>query len=73
MVMADQADFVINEEQQRTAAMDASIPYDGNFRRRERERMEKYQGLSEELERAWKVRGAVVTLVTTRYLKKYLT
>ncbi|KAK7925436.1 hypothetical protein WMY93_007746 [Mugilogobius chulae] len=36
---------------------------DGNIRRKEHEKLEKYQGLREELEKAWKVKATVVPVV----------
>ncbi|KAK7877660.1 hypothetical protein WMY93_031672 [Mugilogobius chulae] len=54
---------VVDKEQRRAVVVDVSIPSDGNIRRKEHEKLEKYQGLREELEKAWKVKATVVPVV----------
>ncbi|XP_051914448.1 uncharacterized protein LOC127596235 [Hippocampus zosterae] len=55
MVMANQPDIVIIDKGQRKAVVvDVAVPSDGNIRKKEHEKLEKYQGLREVLERAWK-------------------
>uniref|UniRef100_A0A3B5PPD0 Reverse transcriptase domain-containing protein n=1 Tax=Xiphophorus maculatus TaxID=8083 RepID=A0A3B5PPD0_XIPMA len=64
MVMANQPDIVVVDKQQRKAVViDVAIPSDCNIRKKEHEKLEKYQGLREELERAWKVKTTVVPVV----------
>ncbi|XP_051916213.1 uncharacterized protein LOC127597287 isoform X2 [Hippocampus zosterae] len=64
MVMANQPDIVIIDKGQRKAVVvDVAVPSDGNIRKKEHEKLEKYQGLREELERAWKVKVTVVPVV----------
>ncbi|KAK7930437.1 hypothetical protein WMY93_006832 [Mugilogobius chulae] len=64
MVMANQPDIVVvDKEQRRAVVVDVAIPSDGNIRRKEHEKLEKYQGLREELEKAWKVKATVVPVV----------
>ncbi|KAK7886240.1 hypothetical protein WMY93_025861 [Mugilogobius chulae] len=64
MVMANQPDIVVvDKEQRRPVVVDVAIPSDGNIRRKEHEKLEKYQGLREELEKAWKVKATVVPVV----------
>ncbi|KAF7653103.1 hypothetical protein LDENG_00087170 [Lucifuga dentata] len=55
---------VVNKEQKRTAVISVAIPNDGNIRKKEQEKPEKYQGLKEELDEMWKVKSTVVTAVT---------
>ncbi|CAL9694852.1 unnamed protein product [Knipowitschia caucasica] len=55
---------VVVDKGQRTAVVvDVAIPSDGNIRKKEHEKLEKYQGLREELERAWRVKVTVVPVV----------
>ncbi|KAK7886230.1 hypothetical protein WMY93_025851 [Mugilogobius chulae] len=62
--MANQPDIVVvDKEQRRAVVVDVVIPSDGNIRRKEHEKLEKYQGLREELEKAWKVKATVVPVV----------
>lgn len=64
MVMANQPDIVVvDKKQSRAVVVDIAIPSDGNIRKKEHEKLEKYQGLKEELERAWKVKASVVPVV----------
>ncbi|XP_054913489.1 uncharacterized protein LOC129377515 [Poeciliopsis prolifica] len=64
MVMANQPDIVVVDKHQRKAVVvDVAIPSDCNIRKKEHEKLEKYQGLREELERAWKVKTTVVPVV----------
>ena len=64
MVMANQPDIVvIDKEQRKAVVVDIAIPSDCNIRKKEHEKVEKYQGLKEELERAWKVKASVVPVV----------
>ncbi|KAK7929498.1 hypothetical protein WMY93_005893 [Mugilogobius chulae] len=52
MVMANQPDIVVvDKEQRRAVVVDVAIPSDGNIRRKEHEKLERYQGLREELEK----------------------
>ena len=43
--------------------IDVAIPSDSNLRRKEHKRIEKYQGLREELEKMWGVKATVVPVV----------
>uniref|UniRef100_A0A087XGF1 Reverse transcriptase zinc-binding domain-containing protein n=2 Tax=Poecilia formosa TaxID=48698 RepID=A0A087XGF1_POEFO len=64
MVMANQPDIVVVDKEQRKAVVvDVAIPSDHNIRKKEHEKLEKYQGLREELEKAWKVKTTVVPVV----------
>ncbi|XP_065326275.1 butyrophilin subfamily 2 member A2-like [Pelmatolapia mariae] len=52
MVVANQPDIVVVEKQKKTAVViDGVVPNDTNIRKKEHEKLEKYQGLREELER----------------------
>ena len=42
---------------------DVAVPSDSNIKKKEYEKLEKYQGLKEELERTWKVKVKVVPLM----------
>uniref|UniRef100_A0A3P9HPM2 Gypsy retrotransposon integrase-like protein 1 n=1 Tax=Oryzias latipes TaxID=8090 RepID=A0A3P9HPM2_ORYLA len=55
MVMANQPDIVaVDKEQRKDVVVDVAVPSEGNIRKKEHENLEKYQGLREELEKAWK-------------------
>ena len=43
--------------------MDVAIPSDSNIREEEHEELEKYQGLKEELEKAWTVKATLEPVV----------
>ena len=43
--------------------IDVALPSDSNIRKKEYEKLEKYQGIKEELERTWKVKAKVVPVV----------
>ncbi|KAF7643739.1 hypothetical protein LDENG_00234400 [Lucifuga dentata] len=55
---------VVDKEQKRAIVTDVAVPADSNIRKKEHEKIEKYQGLKEELERTWKVKSKVVPVVT---------
>ena len=56
-VLANQPDVVVVDKDQKTAVViDVAVPSDSNIRKKEYEKLEKYQGLKEELERMWKVK-----------------
>ena len=58
LMMANQPDVVVVDKRQRTAVVeDVAIPRDGNIRKKEHEKLEKYQ----ELEKMWSVKAAVVS------------
>ena len=62
--MANQADIVVVDKHQRTAVMvDVAIQSDGNIIKKEHEKLKKYQGLKEELEKMWSGKAAVVPIV----------
>ncbi|KAF7664173.1 hypothetical protein LDENG_00185720 [Lucifuga dentata] len=50
-VLANQPDtVVVDKEQKRAIVIDVAVPADSNIRKKEHEKIEKYQGLKEELE-----------------------
>ncbi|KAF7666275.1 hypothetical protein LDENG_00113730, partial [Lucifuga dentata] len=60
-LLANQPDVVVvDKEQKRAVVIDVAVPADSNIRKKEHEKIEKYQGLKEELERTWKVKSKVV-------------
>ncbi|XP_078791071.1 uncharacterized protein LOC111949134 [Oryzias latipes] len=64
MGTANQPDIVeVDKEQRKAIVVDVAVPSDGNIRKKEHEKLEKYQGLREELEKAWKVKVTVVPVV----------
>ncbi|CAI5660153.1 unnamed protein product [Oreochromis niloticus] len=64
MVVANQPDIVVVDKQKKTAVViDVAVPNDSNIRKKEHEKLEKYQGLREELERMWRVKVTVVPVV----------
>ncbi|KAF7655229.1 hypothetical protein LDENG_00059120 [Lucifuga dentata] len=54
---------VVNKEQKRVVVIDVAIPSDGNIKKKEHEKLEKYQRLKEELDQMWKVKSTVVPVV----------
>ncbi|KAF7643158.1 hypothetical protein LDENG_00244290 [Lucifuga dentata] len=54
---------VVDKEQKRTILIDVAVPADSNIRKKEHQKIQKYQGLKEELERTWKVKSKVVPVV----------
>ena len=63
-LLANKADIVVvDKEQKRTVVIDVGIPADANIRKKEHEKIEKYQGLKEQLEQMWKVKASVVPVV----------
>ena len=54
---------MVDKEQKRAVVIDVAIPVDANIRKKEHEKIEKYQGLKEQLERMWKVKASVVPVV----------
>ncbi|CAI5667744.1 unnamed protein product [Oreochromis niloticus] len=61
MVVANQPDIVVVDKQEKTAVViDVAVPNDSNIRKKEHEKLEKYQGLREELEKMWREKVTVV-------------
>ncbi|KAF7655094.1 hypothetical protein LDENG_00060930, partial [Lucifuga dentata] len=64
-LLANQPDMVVvDKEQKRAVVIDVAVPADSNIRKKEHQKIQKYQGLKEELERMWKVKSKVVPVVT---------
>ena len=64
MVRAYQPDIVVVDKQvKKVVVVDVAIPSDYNIRRKEREELEKYQVLGEELERMRGVKASAVPVV----------
>ncbi|XP_068190807.1 uncharacterized protein [Antennarius striatus] len=63
-LLANKPDIVVmDKEQKRAVVIDVAIPADANIRKKEHEKIEKYQGLKEQLEQMWKVKVNVVPVV----------
>ncbi|KAF7645372.1 hypothetical protein LDENG_00205860, partial [Lucifuga dentata] len=64
-LLANQPDMVVvvDKEQKRAIVTDVAVPADSNIRKKEHEKIQKYQGLKEELEWTWKVKSKVVPMV----------
>ena len=63
-LLANQPDIVVvDKERKRAVVIDVAIPADANIRKKEHEKVDKYQGLREQLERMWKVKASVVPVV----------
>ncbi|KAF7663723.1 hypothetical protein LDENG_00203700, partial [Lucifuga dentata] len=63
-LLANQPDMVVvDKEQKRAVVIDMAVPADSNIRKKEHQKIQKYQGLKEELERTWKVKSKVVPVV----------
>ncbi|TWW73485.1 hypothetical protein D4764_15G0008790 [Takifugu flavidus] len=64
MVVANQPDIVVVDKHRKTVVViDVAIPSDSNIRKKEHEKLEKYQGLKEEMERMWGMKATVVPVV----------
>ena len=62
-VLANKPAIAVVDKHQKTAVViDVAVPSDSSIRK-EYEKLEKYQGLEEELERMWKVKAKVVPVV----------
>lgn len=55
---------MFDKEKRRAAVIDLAILSDSNIRKKEQEKLEKHQGLKEELEKMWEVEATVVPVVT---------
>lgn len=63
-VLGNQADIVVAEKNQKTEVeIDASVPSDSNIRKKVYEKLEKYRGLNDELEKMWKVEAKEVSML----------
>ncbi|TWW61030.1 hypothetical protein D4764_05G0011200 [Takifugu flavidus] len=54
---------VIEKHQKTVVVIDVAIPSDSNIRKKEHEKLEKYQELKEEIERMWGMKATMVTMV----------
>ncbi|TWW81593.1 hypothetical protein D4764_01G0014080, partial [Takifugu flavidus] len=64
MVVAKQPDIMVVDKHQKTVVViDVAIPNDSNIRKKENEKLEKYQALKEEIEKMWGVKATVVPVV----------
>ncbi|TWW69251.1 hypothetical protein D4764_18G0000570 [Takifugu flavidus] len=64
MVVANEPDIVVVDKHEETVVViDVAIPNDSNIRKKEHEKLEKYQGLKEEMERMWGMKATVVPVV----------
>ena len=52
-----------NNRPKQAVVIDVAVPGDSNIKKKEYEKLEKYRGLKEELERTWKVKAKVVPVV----------
>ena len=63
-VLANQPDIVVvDKSDKRAIIIDIAVPNDCNIEKKEKEKVEKYQPLREELEKCWKVKATVVPVV----------
>ena len=63
-VLVNQPDIVvIDKEKKEAVVIDIAVPSNSNIKKKEYEKLEKHQGLKEELERTWKVKVKVVPVV----------
>ena len=53
----------MDKQQRKAVVIDIAIPSDSNIRKKEHEKLEKYQGLKEELEKMWRVKATMVRVV----------
>ena len=78
-LLANQPDIIIVDKQKKElVVIDITVPSDSNIKKKESEKLKKYQGLKDKLERSWKVMAKVVPVVIgalraeTPKLKKWL-
>ena len=63
-VMANQLDIMVADKLQKKAVVtDVAISSDGNIKKKENKKLEKYQGLNEEVEKMWELKAAVVSVI----------
>lgn len=55
--------MVVDNQRKKAEVADIAIPTDSNIRKKEHEKLEKYQGLRGELDEISKVKGTVVPIV----------
>ena len=60
-VMANQP--VVDKLQKKAVVTDVAISSDGNIKKKENKKLEKYQGLNEEVEKMWELKAAVVSVI----------
>ena len=58
-----QLDIVVVDKQKKAVVIHVAIPLNGNIKKKEREKLEKHQGLREELQKMWNVNATVVPVV----------
>uniref|UniRef100_A0A669BFW3 Seizure related 6 homolog like n=1 Tax=Oreochromis niloticus TaxID=8128 RepID=A0A669BFW3_ORENI len=63
MEVSNQPDIVVVDKQRKMAVVDVAILNHSNIKKKEHEKLEKYQGLREELEKMWRVKVIVVPVV----------
>ncbi|TWW69232.1 hypothetical protein D4764_18G0000380 [Takifugu flavidus] len=54
---------VVDKHRKTVVVIDVAIPNDSNIRKKEHKKLEKYQGLKEEMERMWGMKAIVVPVV----------
>ena len=61
--MANQPDIVVIDKQKEAVVIDVAVPSDNNIKKKYYEKLVKYQGLKEELEKMWKVNVKMAPVV----------
>ena len=51
------------DKQKEAMVINIAVPSDSNIKRKKKKKLEKYQRLKEDLEKAWKVKAKVVSVV----------
>ena len=54
---------MVDKQDKKSVVVDVVIPSDSNIRKKEHEKLEKYQGPKEELERMWGVKASLVSML----------
>lgn len=54
---------VVDKKPRKAVVTDMTVPSDSNIKKKENEKLERYQGLKEELETMWKVKAKVFPAV----------
>lgn len=68
LVMANQLHIMLTDKQQKRAVViNVAILSDSHIIKKEHEKVENYQGPKEELEKMWKVKATMVSVLSSRF------
>lgn len=58
-IETDKMLILVDKEDKKAVVADVAVPRDGNIRKKEHDKLDKYLGLKEKLENIWKVKVTV--------------